>query len=227
VTGADILRLEAALGLPFWEFVWRWADEHGMISRNHAPQFHFRDEPHTPFVICLMHEASETFPGTTKCRFLAESAPDAEHPLGQARCGVYEHRPAACRAFPVRLNATSDLAVVYDVPQSGRDAEHPAYRLCPRQWQPSDLDPVQTVQDLVVARYEMAFFAQLAKRWNQAPGPWSVFPDFLRTVYGSRVVRESMLEESAREMAAADSTTQLARTAWQRVEKKWDRHLAR
>ncbi|MGH7199171.1 MAG: YkgJ family cysteine cluster protein, partial [Planctomycetaceae bacterium] len=187
VTGADLLRIERRLRLPFAEFACRWADPSGVIARNYAPHFYFDDEPHVPFVICLLHAPSAFLPGTTKCRFLVECPADADHPLGAARCGIYEHRPGACRAFPTRLNETGDLAVIHDVPERGRAGDDPAYTLCPRPWTPDDLDPLETVQDLVITKYEMAFFHQLARLWNRSPRPWQVFPDFLRLVYAARV----------------------------------------
>ena len=199
VTGADIIRIEQGRGLSFWEFACRWADPQGKIARSYAPHFHFADEPETPFVICLMHADSAFLKGTTKCRFLMECAPDEEHPLGQARCGNYEHRPSACRAFPTKLNQTGDLAIIYSVPEKGRSGD-PAYELCPRDWIPADLDPIQTVQDLVVAKYEMTFFTQLAKIWNRAPREWSVFPDFLHAVYAQRIIPENFDEVRAEEL---------------------------
>jgi Fe-S-cluster containining protein len=178
VTGADILRIERDLSLSFWDFACRWADPQGTIARKYAPHFHFADEPQTPFVICLMHDASSYLGETTKCRFLMECAPDESHPLGVARCGIYHTRPMACRAFPTKLNQTAELAVIHDVPACGRAQNNPAYDLCPRPWEPSDFDPLQTVQDLVVAM------------WNRALRPWSIFPEFLRMAYAGRVVRE-------------------------------------
>lgn len=190
ITGADILRIERDRGLEFWEFACRWADPQGFIARKYAPQFHFQDEPQTPFVICLIHAESATFPSTTKCRFLEETPPSEEHPRGLGRCGIYSSRPSACRAFPTKLNTTGELAVIYDVPPRGRTQDTPAYDLCPKSWEPADFDPVSTVQDLVVARYEMAFFHQLARMWNRAPRPFELFPDYIRLAYGGRVIRE-------------------------------------
>lgn len=199
LTGADIIRMERALDLSFWDFVCRWADPFGRIAREYAPHFHFSDEPETPFVLCLMHEKSEQFPGTTKCRFLQEGPPDDEHPLGTGRCGIYEHRPAACRAFPAKLNETGELALITDVPERGRPGNEPAYQLCPRPWEPSDFDPIDTLQDLVVAKYEMQFFHQLADIWNRVPRPWEVFPEFLHLVYSGRVLREPVQDEDETE----------------------------
>ena len=80
VTGDDILRIERDIGLEFWDFVCRWADKDGQIARNHAPHFHFSDEPQTPFVICLAQEQSLFLGETAKCRFLVECPPDDEAP---------------------------------------------------------------------------------------------------------------------------------------------------
>lgn len=187
VTGADILQIMSHRNLSFWDFVCRWADPDGAIALKHAPHFYFADDLETPYTICLLHQDSRQFPGTTKCLFLAEGTGSPDYPLGISQCGVYDQRPAACRAFPARLNSTGELAVLYDVPARGRDVNHAAYRLCSRPWQPEDLDPIRQVQDLVIAKYEMNFFHRLAEGWNQSPGDWRSFPDFLQFVYSARL----------------------------------------
>ncbi len=205
VNGADIITIERRLGLSFWDFVCRWADPLGKIARGRVPHFFFPDAPETPFVICLLHSNSLFLPGTTKCRFLIECPPDDAHPLGRARCGIYGVRPSACRVFPTKLNATGDLVVLCNVPSTSREGSHPAYDLCPREWEPSEVDPIQSVQDLVVTKYEFAFFAEIARAWNQSPRPWQVFPDFLRIVYSNRVQPETDhdREQSAQQDEAA------------------------
>jgi len=188
LTGADILRIERELVWTFWDFVCRWEDLDGAIAGNLAPHFHFADEPETPFAICLLHTASRNFPGTTKCRFLMEEPPSREHPLGTAQCGIYSVRPGGCRAFPTRLHSSGLMAVLHEVPERGRLAEpEDAYVLCPRAWEPADVDPIAAPQELVVLHYEMQFFAQVAQVWNRAPGEWEDFPEFLRLVYANRV----------------------------------------
>lgn len=196
VTGADILRIQRNLQLSFWEFVCRWEDPTGKIARNYAPHFRFADEPDTPFVICLSHSGSKNFPTTSKCAFLVEEAPTEEVPLGTAHCGIYENRPAACRAFPTKFNETEELAIIYDVPTSGRAAnQHPAYTLCPREWEPKDFDSLELLQHLAVAKFEMRFFHQIAAIWNRQPRQWGMFPAFLDLVYSSRVLREPAKSE--------------------------------
>ena len=188
VTGADILRIASRNDLSFWDFVCRWADPEGSIALKYAPHFHFRDQPRTKFVISLLQEYSSQFPGTTRCKFLSEGPQSSEHPLGIAKCGIYGERPAACRVFPTKFDHSGELAVIYDVPAAGKGGSHPIYQLCPRSWKPEDLDPIQQVQDLVVAKYEMNFFFKLAAAWNENPGDWLLFPDFLRMVYAKRVL---------------------------------------
>jgi Fe-S-cluster containining protein len=205
LTGADILRIERGLNLTFWDFACRWADPEGQIARQHAPHFFFDDEPDTPFVISLMHRVSENFPQTTCCRFLLEGTPDADHPLGRSRCGIHNLRPATCRVFPTKFNATGELAVIQDIPRPTRDGGESVYDLCSRQWEPADLDPVEPLHDLIVARYEMQFFHRLADQWNQSPRPWAVFPDFLRMVYSQRLVNESSLATNTSEPETTSS----------------------
>jgi len=190
VTGADIVAIQRKLGLSFEEFVRRVPDPHGRISNGAVPHFTFDDSPEAHYVICLKHVASPFHPRVSKCRFLIECPPDAEHPIGRARCGIYAVRPHACRIFPTKFNATHDLALVVDVPEQLRPDAHPAYTLCPRPWEPEDVDPIQAVQDLAVVKYELAFFWQVAELWNRSPASWSAFPRFLEIVYSKRVARE-------------------------------------
>ena len=187
LTGADVLRIQNRLNLSFWDFACRWADPEGTISRNHAPHFYFADEPETPFVICLLHKQSAFFQGTTTCQFLIEGEPDEEHPLGIARCGIYEARPVACRCFPAKLNDTGDLAIIENISDRFSESDDSALSGCPRQWEPEDLDPVGTMENLVIARYEMQYFHKLAEYWNQTPGDWQTFPEFLHRVYSRRL----------------------------------------
>ena len=41
------------------------------------------------------------------------------------------------------------------------------YDLCPREWTVNEIDPIQSMQDLVVTKYEYAYFAEIARAWNQ------------------------------------------------------------
>jgi hypothetical protein len=102
------------------------------------------------------------------------------------------------------MNRAGDLVVLCNVSSPPRDDAHPAYDLCPREWEVEELDPVRTLQDLVITKYEFAFFAEIARAWNQAPKSWKAFPEFLRLVYSNRILHESdvKLEEEDSEDAA-------------------------
>lgn len=198
ITGADVIRLERSPGLTFWDFACRWEDQDGIISGDYAPQLYFDDEPLTPFALCLLHEPSRNAPATTKCRFLQETLANCDQPFGGGHCGVYADRPSACRVFPLKLLDDSPLTILADVPSHGRpDDGHALYRLCPRPWEPSDVDPIAAPADLAVARYEMAFFKQVAALWNERLGSWLKFPEFLRLVYANRVIRPTEPHEQA------------------------------
>ena len=186
VTGADVFRLTAATGLDFWDVACRWPDGDGRIGRKLAPALHFADEP-GPTVLCLVHESSSTLPGSTRCRFLTETGPTAEHPLGVGRCGQYEDRPAACRSFPTRFAPDGRLVSVHDVPDRGRGGTHPAYDLCPRPWSAEDVDPIEAPGRLAAARWEMDFFRTVAAAWNRAARPSAALPAYLKAVYAGRV----------------------------------------
>lgn len=209
ITGADIFRIASQSGLGFWDFVCRWADPEGSIALKLAPHFRFADEPETPFTICLITEPSRLFPETTKCRFLAEAPADDLAPLGRGHCSIHGSRPGTCRAFPTKLSPEGDFAILNNVSSSGRDGS-PLYSLCPRPWAPADLDPIGHVQDLVVANYEMRYFHRLAAIWNEDPGDWRLFPDFLEIVYSSRI-------QPADEVVPPDTQTDPSQTPTRHV----------
>lgn len=189
-TGADILTIMSDLKLDFWDFACRWEDRDGIIARNYAPHFRFQDDPDTPYVVCLKHVNSQQFSGTTRCLFLKEGS-QASGPAAKSSCGIYSSRPAACRVFPLKFAAAGDLPIIYDIPAKGREGHEKAYDLCKRQWEVSDVNPIEAVQDLAVAKYEMEFFTQIAQVWNRNPGDWLLFPQFLEIVYENRVTRET------------------------------------
>lgn len=182
LTGRDIFRIVTELKLPFRRFVCRWSDPACAISRGVAPHFFFDDDHQTPYVIGLVQTESRVFPGTRKCGFLDETDPNGKFPRGTGRCSIYEHRPVACRVFPSRIDDTGALGF-QAAPEPVSEREHEAYRLCPRSWSVSDLDTVAALQSLRESAGEMELFHAIAHRWNDEPGPWPFFPDFLELIY--------------------------------------------
>ena len=194
LTGSDILQIEEALKLTFWDIACRWADPENTVARRYAPQFYFPDEPQIPFVICLIQRESTYFPGTRSCRFLVEGQPDAEKPQGEARCGIYKARPSACRVFPARFHQSSDLAIIDNPNETQPTSGDSIYNLCPRPWQQGDLHPLRTMRNLAVAKFEMTFFHKVAAVWNRNPQEWSLFPEILRDIYSRRVLSAESVE---------------------------------
>lgn len=180
LTANDVARVVADQSLNFWDFVCRWEDRDGLISRGIVPHFHFEDDPETRFVIGLSPVESRQLPGTRMCRFLDEAS-DSESCGNSARCSVYESRPVVCRVFPFRWDSNGRVAVQ---PGVERGAEEVAGRpaLCPSRWNLTDEQSEQAAADLEQCREEMAVLRLLAERWNRHPGPWELFPEFLRIV---------------------------------------------
>lgn len=141
-----------------------------------------------------------------------ECLPDEEYPKGLGRCSIYQNRPHTCRCFPAKLNDSNELAILYDIPENGRDGE-PAYDLCPRQWTASDLDPNDTIQSLILARYEMTFFSKIATIWNQAPGEWNLFPEFIDRIYSNRITSESQQKSASQTVPVAGNAGPLKKAA--------------
>ena len=188
ITGADALRLQRT-GHDFWAFAVRWSDPDGAIAGRVAPHLYFADTGDEPFVLGLMHNESAVHPGTSRCRFLLESPPTPDAPLGRGVCSLYGSRPSACRVFPTKFDAARELVQLEPVPPSGRPSDpQPAYSLCPRPWQTHEIDVVEQPGVLAAAESEMDFFTKVATLWNRTRGPWEAFPTFLQLVYAGRVV---------------------------------------
>ena len=190
VTGADIVAIKRRLGLPFDDFIRRLPDHAGSPGERGRAALSFEDTPATPYVICLSHTRSEFHAELHKCRFLIECAPDEEFPVGARP--LRDLWRAAFRLPGVSHEIQRDQrpGSRRDIPERLRQNANPAYTLCPRPWQPEDVDPIQAVQDLAVLKYELAFFWQVADLWNRSPESWRAFPQFLEIVYSKRVRRE-------------------------------------
>src|SRR5439155_20925086 len=89
LTGHDMWRLSRALQLDPARFVVAWQEEEPAIGG-------FRLEPGGPAYSPVLEKRSWSRDGAA-CVFLLRL------PGGHDRCGVYEHRPAACRAYPMLL----------------------------------------------------------------------------------------------------------------------------
>ncbi len=188
LTGTDVIRIMQQRGHSFADFVCRWADPDGLISRQIAPQFRFEDDPDTPFVIGILQNESMAFPGTRKCRFLVET-PEASRPgASLSTCSIYESRPGACRVFPFRFEPSGSVGIQPDV--SKNFGTRPPAALCPSEWTVSDEQRQQAGIDLTDCLEQMALFRLIAEYWNAVAGPWPLFPAFLIDIY-SRLLSQA------------------------------------
>jgi Fe-S-cluster containining protein len=189
LTGFDVIRIIEERGHSFADFVCRWADPDGLISRQIAPQFRFEDDPETPFVIGILQNESIAYPGTRKCRFLVET-PDASR-AGASRsiCSIYESRPGACRVFPFRFEPSGSVGIQPGVTKS--NGALPPTSLCPSEWIVSDEQRQQAELDLTNCLQQMSLFRLIAERWNAEPGPWPLFPAFLVDIYSRLLAPEA------------------------------------
>lgn len=181
LTGADVVRIIRDRKLSFRDFVCRWADPEGLISRKIAPQFSFDDEPETPFVIGLRQNESALWPDTRKCLFLSERLPESSGSAGSSICSIYESRPAACRVFPFRFEPSGRVGIQPSL-TTPRAPVTPT-TLCPSEWNISDVQRLQAEFDLEDCLRQMELFHLIARKWNIVPGPWSLFPDFIDDIY--------------------------------------------
>lgn len=181
LTGSDVVRIIQEQRHSFAEFVCRWADLDGSISRQIAPQFRFEDDPETPFVIGLLQNESSAFPGTRKCRFLIETAEHTGTGTSRSTCSIYESRPAACRVFPFRFEPSGSVGIQPDVTKN--DGKSIPASLCPSAWNVSAEQRWQAEIDLGDCLQQMALFRLIAERWNAEPGPWPLFPAFIVDIY--------------------------------------------
>jgi Fe-S-cluster containining protein len=140
LNGHDVRRISAATGLPPADFV-------NLGQEATATPVGFRlDATRTTFNLVLAKRQDAD--GRQACAFLDIG------PEGAGRCSVYASRPAACRAFPARLNG--DTVIFRD------DA------ICPQDsWTGTDPDLRAWRDVLLRSRMEWGVYAAVIGRWNE------------------------------------------------------------
>ncbi len=146
LTGQDIRRLAAASGRPLWDFACRWDDEDSALPEEFAPRLTF---PTRPADVCPRRQtlAERGFPGHGPLRVSDGNRDETSPPTGATpRCPL--HRPMF---HP--LGTTGSVPTVSaevgaggnheqrELPQHGRATSESAYKLCPRDWTPTNCRP--------------------------------------------------------------------------------------
>jgi Fe-S-cluster containining protein len=200
--GRDVWRIGGALHLRPERFVVAWREEDDGPDR-------FRLEPDGPLYTLVLDR--RVWSGErSRCVFLLEL------PGGHDRCGIYEHRPAACGAYPMVLRR--EAVALRDDP------------LCPEgAWRPDEPARPAWREALHRARMDFDVYHAVVERWNargRADGsrhhPSDYF-DYLLRVYAGL----DALERSLGEQALAD-----LRAGWRAPlgadgPAAWQRHLER
>jgi len=199
LTGYDILNISKTLKidpLSFAEISPVENDENIEYQSKYTALFKFTDENKDIFYrFNLKMNESELVPGTLKCQFLLEQYSDPSNLCIEGivgRCEIYSCRPFVCAAYPAIFDATEKQGVIKNVGAKSKSSEHPIYNLCSRKITSEDfadsLD--QIMKALIMRKYELEYFKNLADYWNQKPGSLNDFLSFMATVYQNRVILE-------------------------------------
>ena len=141
VTGYDAWLIASAQRLALEQFLVQTAE-----TKRTAAGFAI-DHTDATYAIALSRREGPT--ERTPCIFLMQL------PGGHGRCGIYPHRPAACRVFPAELQKGS-VAIREDA-------------VCPPgSWNIAAMDLPAWRMSLLRAHLEWAIYYLVVKRWNEA-----------------------------------------------------------
>lgn len=195
LTGYDILNISKTLSIDPSSFI-QLSPVEGVenieYQSKYTALFKFTDENSDIFYrFNLKMNESQLVPGTLKCQFLMEWHNDTLNPSVEgivAKCGIYSCRPFVCTAYPATFDVTEKRGIVKNI--KNESSEHPIYNLCPRKITDKDLSGSSDhiMQALIMRKYELEYFKNLAEYWNQNPGSTENFLNFIRKVYDSRVL---------------------------------------
>lgn len=195
LTGYDILNIAKTLNVDPVSFVQiiPVKDENDIEYKSkYAALFRFTDVEDTFYLFGMRMTESQLVQGTIKCHFLLEWYLNPHKPSLDsiiARCGIYNCRPLTCSSFPYKLDTTEKFANVLDLTSNNNKGVHPVYNVCSRKITRDDLPESSDgiLQDLVMRKYELEYFKDMAEYWNQKPGTIDEFLAFMKITYQNRV----------------------------------------
>ncbi len=201
ITGFDILRIMRTIDIDPFFFCGVQEVKPEKLEKllGKEPVFIFTDsgEPRY-YEIFLKLILSKYYDLNHKCIFLHEwdaqeyGSAELEGIIG--RCGIYDCRPLACRIYPSKLDDEGNLVMnnpysEYTNPENKRWANLP-YGLCPRPVQKEDYIHLtdEYIKNLTHQKFEMKFFLDLSKKWNENPDISDNFINFLEKNYSDRLL---------------------------------------
>jgi Fe-S-cluster containining protein len=161
ITGFDVWRISTALHLDPTSFVVAGGQREGdkfndgfILQPDEKPRY-------------LALDKRGKFDRFKPCTFLVDLA------NGSGRCGIYEHRPAACRVYPMTLN-------------DGAVDLHESIVCTPGNWTPEEVRHRRWVSMLRESYMEFDIYGEVVKRWNTrvayAGGAELTLKDFLNYI---------------------------------------------
>ncbi|MEI7475134.1 MAG: YkgJ family cysteine cluster protein [bacterium] len=196
ITGYDILNISKTLGIDPISFIQivEIEDEADFEYKSkHAALFKFTDAKKDVFYMFGMRMVeSQLVQGTAKCQFLMEWYYNRNNPsIDQiiARCGIYNCRPLICSAFPSKFDSTENRGVVLNLSSISESKEHPIYNLCSGTIAGEEVDRAadDIMKALILRKFELDYFKNLASYWNEKPGTITEFLVFMQNAYQDRV----------------------------------------
>lgn len=202
VTGFDILRIWRTLEIDPFAFceIEERTKEQLEKEIEKEPLFIFTDSGTLKYYQIYLKRtfSSKYFPNNRKCIFLQEWDMDelnSEELKGiVGRCGIYDCRPLKCRIYPAKF-ADDGKMYMYDPyyasihPSEVNVWKNLPYSSCPRPKEREDYEKFvdQFIRDIAHEKYEMEFFLDLSKKWNENPDISDKFIEFLEREYRDRL----------------------------------------
>ena len=198
LTGYDILNISKTLRVHPASFINIIEVEAGAdieYKSKHTALFRFSDyDKDKYYIFGIRMVESKLALGTAKCQFLVEWNLDEHNPSVDgiiARCGIYNCRPLLCAAFPTKFDETEKQGIMVNTSLFGQNFEHPIYKTCSRTLSQEDIsNPDEIMKILVLRKYELDYFKNLAIKWDENPGTLMEFFDFMTKAYQNRVTIE-------------------------------------
>lgn len=190
LTGSDILRLKNALQLPY-QFITKLIlvpEDQVEHMKMKSAMFSFKQDDvniEDKFIFSIKNQESTLLPGTKKCVFLQEWKIFSDRVTG--RCGIYDIRPYACRAFPSTIDKETYKGIFINSSDTLQE-----FDFCLNAFKVEDfIDSNKQIENLALWDYEKNFFKKVAEKWNENPGKVEEVYEFFEKEYANRLVLKS------------------------------------
>ena len=206
LTGFDLMNISKTLGvdlLSFIQMVPVIGEENIAYRSEHSALFKFSDAADDNFYLFGMRMVeSQLVPGTIKCQFLQEWYLNIRKPSLEtiiSRCGIYNCRPLLCATYPTQFDSSEQHALIYNMDADPESVKHKIYNLCREKFKPEEVLATSDdiIQKLVLRKYEVDYFKNLAASWNENPSTIDDFLNLMIKTYNNRVVIKDYVKSAS------------------------------